>query len=80
MFNSQDSNITSHPNLVIDNVNKVLSTFIPANNRRESNEVGKQTKMFINLYIFFVFYSYSYLSVLNHMEQLLVRLINLSKK
>ncbi len=80
MFNSQGSNLASAPNLVIDNVNKVLSTFIPANNRRESNEVGKQAKMFINLYIFFVFYSYSYLSVLNHMEQLLVRLINLSKK
>jgi hypothetical protein len=74
MLNANDTNLVNQvtSSFIFDNVNKILSTFIPANNRRQSNQVT-----FKDYYLFFyVQCSYLCLLVLNHTEQLLVRILN----
>jgi hypothetical protein len=58
MFSPQDLNLAnqSSSNFLFENVNKMLSTFVPAHHRRESNQV-KKIKQNFNLTL-------SYFSVL----------------
>jgi hypothetical protein len=48
-------------NFLFENVNKMLSTFVPAHHRRQSNQV-KLNQIYLTLYYYFLFFIVIYVN------------------